>query len=242
MLNLKVGSTVISYSIRRSLRAKYVSISIGADGVQVVAPVSMEDNEIIPLVENKREWIFNRFECYRQRPTQIRMEHEFISGEKLLFMGEYYPLRVLEHEGRYCRVKLTDHQFLISINKDIPQEKRRDVIRGKLEQWYIGRAKTLIHERLELFTGKISVKVNKVRFKNQKTRWGSCSQKGNLNFNWKLVLAPMCIVDYVVAHELCHLIQMNHSKEFWQLVESQIPAYKERRKWLKENGCKLNLS
>jgi len=241
MLNLKRGSTVISYSIRRSLRAKHVRISVGADGVQVVAPVSMEDDEIILLVENKREWIFNTLESYRQRHTQIRAEHEFISGEILLYMGKNYLLCVREHEGRYGSVKLTDDQLLVHIPKDIPQEKRREVIRRTLELWYIGRAKELIHERLELFIDKLCVKVNMVRFKNQKTRWGSCSQKGNLNFNWKLVMAPMHIVDYLVVHELCHLRQMNHSKEFWKLVGSQIPDYKKRRKWLKENGINLNL-
>lgn len=239
MLNLKIGSTVISYSIKKSFRAKYVNITVGIDGVQVVAPVSMDDSEIIPLVEKKREWIFNKFESYRQRFAQIRLEREFVSGEMLLFMGEEYPLRVIEDEGRFTNINLTDGQFLVDLNKDIPLEKRRGEIRSKLEQWYISQAKILINERLELFTNKIGVKINMVRFKNQKTRWGSCSRKGNLNFNWKLVMAPMYIVDYVVVHELCHFIQMNHSKEFWQQVGSQIPDYKERRKWLKENGIKL---
>ena len=241
MLNLKIGSTVITYSIRRSFRAKYVNISVGVDGVQVVAPVSMDDSEIIPLVEKKREWIFNKFESYRHRVAQIRVEREFISGEKLLFMGNDYPLKVIEDEGRFTRVNLTEGQFHVSINKDIPLEMRREIIRRKLEQWYISKAKKIIHERLELFADKIGVEINTVRYKNQKTRWGSCSQKGNLNFNWKLVMAPTYIVDYVVVHELCHLIQMNHSKEFWQQVGGRIPDYKERRRWLKENGMKLNL-
>jgi len=241
MPSLKQGPTAISYSIRKSLRAKYVSISVGTDGVQVVAPVSMEDNEIIQLVENKKEWIFQKLESNRQRLTQIRVERKFISGEKIMFRGEHYPIKVQEHEDRYCSIDFTNDQFLVSINKDIPQEKRQETIRLKLEQWYIGKAKELIHERLKLFTDKIRVHVNMVRFKNQKTRWGSCSQKGNLNFNWKLVMAPTYIADYVVVHELCHLRQMNHSKEFWQLVESQIPDYKERRNWLKKNGVILYL-
>ena len=240
MLNLKIGSTVISYSIKRSFRAKYVNISVGVDGVQVVAPVSMDDSEIIPLVEKKREWIFKKFESYRQL-AQIRLEREFVSGEKLLFMGNDYPLKVIEDEGRFTSVNLTEGQFLVYINKHIPLEMRREAIRRKLEQWYISKAKKIIHERLELFANKIGVKINTVRYKNQKTRWGSCSQKGNLNFNWKLVMAPMYIVDYVVVHELCHLIQMNHSKKFWQQVGSWIPDYKERRKWLKENGIRLNV-
>lgn len=241
MLNLIVGSTVISYSIKRSPRAKHVNISVGVDGVQIVAPVSMDDRKIIALVEKKREWIFNKFESYRQRLTQIKSEREFVSGETLLFMGKDYPLIVIEDKGRYTSANLHDDQFLVYINKDIPIEERQESIKKKLEQWYISKAKKIIHERLELFTDKIGVKVNSVRFKNQKTRWGSCSQRGNLNFNWKLVMAPMYIVDYVVVHELCHLSLMNHSKEFWQLVGNQIPDYKERRKWLKENGVKLKV-
>ncbi|HEY8909316.1 MAG TPA: SprT family zinc-dependent metalloprotease [Desulfosporosinus sp.] len=241
MQNLELGSKVISYSIRKSLRAKYVSISIGADGVKIVAPVSMEDAEIIHLVENKREWIFNKFDSYSCRLTQKRLVREYISGEKLLFMGEDYPLRLLDHDGQYNSVNLKDDQIQVAINKDIPQEKKREAIRKIIEQWYIARAKELIHERLELFADKISVHVNTVRFKNQKTRWGSCSQKGNLNFNWKLVMAPTHIIDYVVVHELCHLRHMNHSKEFWLLVASHISDYKVRRNWLKENGINMTL-
>lgn len=239
MLNLKIDSTVIPYSIRRSLRSKYVNISVGVDGVQVVAPVLMDESEIILLVEKKRDWILNKFESYSQRLAQVRSEREFVSGEKLLFMGKDYLLKVIEDEGRLTSVNLTDGQFLVYINKDIPLNKRREIIRRKLEQWYISKAKKIIHERLELFTDKVGARINTVRFKNQKTRWGSCSQKGNLNFNWKLIMAPIYIIDYVVVHELCHFLQMNHSKEFWQQVGSQIPDYKERRKWLKENGIKL---
>lgn len=241
MLNLKIGSTVISYSVKRSFKAKYVNISVGVDGVQVVAPILMDDSEIIQLVEKKREWIFKKYVSYRQRLEQLRPEHEYVSGEQFMFMGKDYPLQVIECECRFTTIKLTGGLFLVHINKDIPKEKRREAIRSKLEQWYIEKAKSIIHERLELFTDKIGVGVNTVRFKNQKTRWGSCSQQGNLNFNWKLVMAPMYIVDYIVVHELCHLLQMNHSKEFWQQVGRQIPDYQERRKWLKENGIKLNV-
>lgn len=242
MLNLIVGSTVISYSIRRSLRAKHVNISVGAAGVEIVAPVSLDDCEIIALVEKKREWILNKYEIYRDRLVQIKSEREFISDEMLLLMGKDYPLMVIEGEGRYTSANFKDDQFLVYINKDIPLEERRESIKRKLEQWYISKAKKIIHERLELYIDKIGpVKINSVRFKNQKTRWGSCSQRGNLNFNWRLIMAPIYIVDYVVVHELCHLSLMNHSKEFWQLVGNQIPDYKERRKWLKENGLKLRM-
>ncbi|MGI6120026.1 MAG: M48 family metallopeptidase [Desulfosporosinus sp.] len=241
MLILQNNNTIISYSIRKSHRAKHVIIRIGADGVQVVAPFFMNESDVISLVEKKRKWIFNKVEGYRQRQMQLPAEREFISGERLLFMGKSYPLKVLEHKGGSTTVNLTDGQFLVSINEAIPIEKRRDEIQRKLKQWYISRAKEIITKRLEFFANKMGVQYNTVRFKNQKTRWGSCSLKGNLNFNWKLVMAPEFIVDYVVVHELCHLEQMNHSPEFWLLVGTQISDYKKMRQWLKENGPKLNL-
>lgn len=240
MLKHKLGTGLISYSIRRSRRAKHVSLSIGAVGLQVVAPFTMNESEIISLVEKEQNWIITKYERYRQN-RQIPAEREFVSGEKLIFIGHNYPLIVLEHTDGCTNVNLTAGQFLVGIDVDIPIEKRREEIQGKLEQWYRRRAKELITERLEYFSVKIGVKVNSVRFKNQKTRWGSCSQKGNLNFNWKLVMAPRDILDYVVVHELCHFKQMNHSPEFWRLVGTQISDYKERRKWLKENGSKLTL-
>lgn len=241
MQNLKIGTTSIPYSIRRSQRAKYVRLSIGVDGVHVVAPFAMNDYEIISLVEKKRQWVFKKFESYRQQLLKMPAEREFVSGEKLLYMGNNYPLKVQELKGGYTKINLIDNQFLVTIDADIPVEKRREEIQKKLEQWYIRRAKELITERLEFFASKIGVKFNTVRYKNQKTRWGSCSQKGNLNFNWKLVMAPAFIVDYVVVHELCHFKQMNHSPKFWLLVENQISGYKNMRKWLKENGSQLKL-
>ncbi|MDR3539865.1 MAG: SprT family zinc-dependent metalloprotease [Desulfosporosinus sp.] len=241
MTVIKRGSAVIPYSIRRSFKTKHVNITVGIDGVQVVAPISLDDSEIILLVEKKRDWIFNKFESYCQRSAQIRPERKLVSGEKLMFMGEDYPLKVIEVEDRYTSVNLTEGQFLVSINRDVPQEKRRATVQKKLEQWYISKAKEFINERIAVFTPKIGVTVKTVRFKNQKTRWGSCSQKGNLNFNWKLVMAPTFIIDYVIVHELCHFIQMNHSQEFWRLVGNLIPDYIERRKWLKKNGIKLKL-
>lgn len=241
MPELNIGTTLISYSIRKSMKAKHVSLSIGVDGVQVVAPFTMNDSVIISLVEGKQNSIFSKFKAYRQRHMHTRAEREFVSGEKLLFMDNNYPLKVVEHKGCHTNVSLTDGQFLIAINTDLPIEKRREEIKGKLEQWYIGRAKDLFTERLEFFSNRIGVEFNLVKLKNQRTRWGSCSQKGNLNFNWRIAMAPLFIVDYIVVHELCHLKQMNHSPEFWLLVESQISDYKIMRKWLKQNGSNLYL-
>lgn len=97
----------------------------------------------------------------------------------------------------------------------------------------------VIPERVEYFAKVIGVTYGKITVRNQKTRWGSCSSKGNLNFNCLLMLAPPEVLDYVVVHELCHRKQMNHSKAFWLEVEKVLPDYKEARKWLKEEGSQM---
>lgn len=97
----------------------------------------------------------------------------------------------------------------------------------------------VIPERVEYFAKVIGVTYGKITVRNQKTRWGSCSSKGNLNFNCLLMLAPPEVLDYVVVHELCHRKQMNHSKAFWLEVEKVLPNYKEVRKWLKEEGSQM---
>ena len=114
--------------------------------------------------------------------------------------------------------------------------------RQALRKRYITAAHTYFPQRCAYYAGLLGVTYGKIRIAEQKTRWGSCSTSGTLSFNWKLMLAPPRVLDYVVVHELCHLIEMNHSKRFWSLVESVMPEYKEYRKWLKENGDTLQLS
>lgn len=101
-------------------------------------------------------------------------------------------------------------------------------------------AQSVIPKRVAYFAERMRVTYGMVRIKDQKTRWGSCSAKGNLNFNWRLVMAPEAVLDYVVVHELCHRHCMDHSQRFWQYVEQVMPDYREARKWLKENGMYLN--
>jgi len=101
------------------------------------------------------------------------------------------------------------------------------------------RARELITLRVGHWAGLIGVGYRRISIKAQRTRWGSCSRLGHLNFNWRLILAPQEVLDYVVIHELCHLIEMNHSKQFWKHVSQWCPEHKERRRWLKENECRL---
>lgn len=110
------------------------------------------------------------------------------------------------------------------------------VVEKAVREWYAARAKQIIEARVERYCREMGETVGAVRIKNVKSRWGSCSSKRNLNFNWRLVMAPMEVLDYVVVHELCHLREMNHSASFWALVRNVLPDYEARSEWLKTCG------
>lgn len=122
-----------------------------------------------------------------------------------------------------------------------PSQKEKTPYERRLEAPYRQAAKEYIPKRAAYYAGLLGVDYNTITIRDQKTRWGSCSSKGNLSFSWRLILAPPKVLDYVVVHELCHRLEMNHSPRFWALVESMIPDYKTHRKWLKENGEKLSI-
>lgn len=123
-----------------------------------------------------------------------------------------------------------------------PAQKEKTPYERRLEAPYRQAAKEYIPKRVAFFANELGVTYGTVTIRDQKTRWGSCSSKGNLSFNWRLILAPPKVLDYVVVHELCHRKEMNHSSRFWTLVESIMPDYRDHRKWLKENGGKLTLT
>ncbi len=122
-----------------------------------------------------------------------------------------------------------------------PSQKEKTPYERRLEAPYRQAAKEYIPKRVAYYAELLDVTYATISIRDQKTRWGSCSSKGNLSFSWRLILAPPKVLDYVVVHELCHRKEMNHSPRFWALVESIIPDYKIHRKWLKENGEKLTI-
>lgn len=156
------------------------------------------------------------------------------------------PLRISDRDIRHL---LTDRQNWI-ITKYLELQKKQaqrpvsdltDSQRAALTQRYIAAAREYFPKRAAYFRQFTGGTYNRITIRDQKTRWGSCSARGTLSFNWRLMLAPPAILDYVVVHELCHLTHMNHSPAFWQAVEAVYPDYREARKWLKEHGQELVL-
>ena len=141
-------------------------------------------------------------------------------------------LMVLREDRTRGKVKEVMGKILMWIPYDADYEQRRIL----LEKWYRRQAEQLLSEKAAFYAERLGVSFADIRIKDQRSRWGSCSSMGNLNYNWKLVLMPPGVLDYVVVHELAHRREMNHSAAFWKVVATWMPDYKKYRKWLRDNG------
>lgn len=156
------------------------------------------------------------------------------------------PMRTPEKDIQHLLIDkriwiITKYLEVLKQRENRPVSNLTDVQRAALEQRYIAAAKDYFPKRVDYFSQFTGGSYNRITIRDQKTRWGSCSAKGTLSFNWRLMLAPPSIPDYVIVHELCHLTYMNHSAAFWQKVESVYPDYRSARKWLKDHGHELVL-
>ncbi len=216
------------HKLVRSKR-KTLALIVENDGTLTVrAPLRMREADIRRFIEVKANWIKRKQAGVQQEAVFL---HQYVDGETFLYLGKEIPLRIVSHKKPAL---VMDGSFKLT--------KSAQLQAGPLfETWYKKQARTVLAERVECFVHEHGFKVKKMRISSARTRWGSCSAKGTLSFTWRLVMAPLGVIDYVVVHELCHLKELNHSKTFWAQVEAILPDYKTRRKWLKDNGAKLHL-
>jgi predicted metal-dependent hydrolase len=240
-LSINLDGKTIQYTLSRSNR-KTIGIIISKDlRVTVKAPNKVSLKQMEDVVRQKAHWIIRKL-TEIETAARETPHREYSSGEKLLFLGQEYVLKVLDGDtGLALKVYISSKEMCVSIPYLLSDEAKARKVRGLLLNWYLEKVALLFKQRVEIYDKLLNVHPAKIAIKDIKTRWGSASYKRNINLNWRLVMAPLNVVDYVVVHELCHLKEMNHSKAFWSHVESILPDYKEYRRWLKENGHKLYL-
>lgn len=196
----------------------------------VMAPFNTSEENIIKVVLKYKDRLQKT-----QKEIQLRNlkfnKKEFINGERFLYLGDYYNLKLVDNREILLDFK---EEFLLS-KKYLPYAKNIFII------WYKRRAFEKISRRVEWYAQKNGFEYIKINITNAQKRWGTCSHKGNLSFTWRLIMAPLLIIDSVVVHELVHLEVKNHSKAFWNKVGSLDPKYKEHKNWLKNNGHLLRL-
>lgn len=232
----KVNEYIDSYGIvaevKRTNRTKSATITVEEGKVYVVVPRQLENERITKLLKDKKRWIKEKIALHRE--AQPKSTKQFVSGESFSYLGRNYRLKV--HQGNYQPIKLINGRFAITLRAGVENP---DLIQDSLFSWYKQHAELKFNEKAKRYSKMMGVKFNSVGLKDYKSRWGSCSVEGDITFNWKIIMAPNRIVDYVVVHELCHLVHHDHSPKFWREVERTMPNYTECKEWLKQHGASL---
>ncbi len=218
----------LTYSVKRSAKRKKVTITVERDrSVVVHAPQGVSDEKIEQIVQAKRSWIYEKVhhdQKYQNRPHPPGKE--MVSGESAMYLGRSYRIEIAESgiDGvRFSR------GFVISRSQ---VAKRKQVLR----EWYFERARQKILPRVKIHAEQLGVRYNGSKIVDNKYRWGSCTVNDSLNINWRLIKAPMFVIDYVVVHELTHLLEANHTQAFWGIVRAHAPMAEKAKSWLREHG------
>lgn len=223
------------YDVIRTDRKKSATIKVEEGKVQVIIPKYLSPQRLELLMKEKTPWIRKKLHEYSQvEPVKPK---EYVSGESFTYLGRNYRLKLTESDAD--EIKLKGGQFVLGANGNLSDEEKSVVVRDLLLEWYFIHARQRLEEKTRRYANLIGVEPKSVQIKSYKSRWGSCSSKGDISYNWKIIIAPHRIVDYVVVHELCHMLHHDHSDLFWKSVEGFFPDYQQCREWLKMNGASL---
>lgn len=226
--SLRIFDETIDYDVQRSENATQPRIDVDIHGVVVVLPHGSDVNPQ-ELVEENARWILDKwreYEEHREKAPSRRFEPD----ECFPYRGSDLPVKI--RDVRECSVT-TDAIVLSSSKVDNLD------IQNALEDLYRREARSWFQSRIDYYSNEMGVSPEKLELRNQRTRWASCSPKQTLSFNWRLVMAPDDVIDYVVVHELAHLREQNHTRRFWNIVQKYDPDYESHVEWLKENSSQL---
>jgi predicted metal-dependent hydrolase len=218
----------LTFTVERSAKRQNLTITVERDrSVVVHAPLNVSDETIWKLVESKRQWLYEKI---RHEQKYQALPHppgkELVTGESALYLGRSYQIEVVEDgegEVRFAQ------RFVIPTSR----AKER---KGAMQEWYAARAKEVILPRVRRHARELGVQFANAKIVDNRYRWGSCTVNDNVTFNWRLIKAPMFVIDYVIVHELAHLIEANHTPAFWNVVRTQVPKMEKAKAWLKDNG------
>ncbi|MGM0568373.1 MAG: M48 family metallopeptidase [Elusimicrobiota bacterium] len=225
---VEMGGMKIPYETVKSKKAKAVRIDINIKRMRVTIPYK-GSIDVLDFMERKRDWIiskWNKIEKLRERIPK----RQFKVNAKWPYKGKKKTLSVKNGKINYIQ----NGEIVLS-----KERVKKNGIKIELEKLYRLEARKYLTEIADKWCREFRVRYKKIYIKNQKTRWGSCSSKGNLNFNWRLIMANPDISEYVTAHEVAHLIENNHGRKFWKILSKYYDDIGEKNKWLKENSPRL---
>ena len=236
MASILIEGVQIPFEIIRRQR-KTLEIQIDSqNGFRVIAPKRLSEKAILAVLEPRKAWIYEKWQevtaAQAYRPLKTYDE-----GEQFLFNGQTAVLTIVHNTAlKGAKAKLSGGVLTVETAVLDPS-----VIREAIVALYKVYTKQEAIRRLVKYTEVLGVQYNRIVVKEQKRRWGSCSHLGNLNFNWRCGMMPEAVFEYILVHEVCHLVHLNHSSAYWALVTRLCPGYAEARQWLKKQGASLDI-
>lgn len=206
------------------------------DIVTVTAPTGTSEEEIMQKVKSRANWIIKEIYYFKHMHYEP-IAREYVNGESFMYLGRSYSLQIIQDSSiRKPEVKLFRGKFYVTA-----KDKNEENIKKAMEDWYRKKSLEAITDRVRYYQRFFNVTPTAIKIKEQKKRWGSCTAKNELLFNWRSVMAKSNALDYIIVHEMCHMHHKNHSKEFWKLIASVLPDYNVGKEWLKNYGVRMDL-
>lgn len=228
---------IIEFEVQYRKR-KTLSIQIDLDSnIKVISPMGITEKRIKDIVKSKGKWI-NKKLLEFEDINKNKVEKKFEDGDKLLYLGEEYLLRICieKNLGNKYKIEIQNGEIKLYLSNY-----SKDLIKNILKSWYKQKTEERAKERIKMYQKYFSEVPTKIKAKEQKRRWASCTSKREILINWRCIMASEEAFDYIIVHEMCHMKHMNHSKDFWNLVEYILPDYKLRKEYLKKNSMKMDL-
>jgi predicted metal-dependent hydrolase len=224
------------YSLRRSSRAKNLRITVGEDGVTLTLPHGTAERHGHDFIAERSDWI-NRTLAKIEASDEIIASRTLSDGSIVPYLGFDLALRLADGPSGRVTLRPETAELLVRV-----PDLRRETVADALERWYRRQARDVFKLKLDYCVRRNGTSYERLAIRDQKTRWGSCSTSGTISFNWRLMLAPEDVVDYVVEHEAAHIEVADHSPRFWALVDERMPGWEDQRQWLRRNGSSLRLN
>ena len=238
----KTNGTSFPFLLKKSPRRRTLSITINENGnVHVSVPFHTQPQRVQKFLNEKEDWILKGL-AWTQKNKMILEKKSYSSGKEFLFLGHKYPLLV-EYKVR-CKpnIAFDGSAWNVFLPEDQTKEEEEISVKNMLLRWYREQAEEILGGRVFNYSRIMKLDPRKIIIRSLKRVWGNCDfRTQTITFNWQIILSPMEVVDYVVVHELCHLVVPNHSRRFWKKVEQIMPVYKKHSRWLKENHGEMAL-
>ena len=232
---VEFGNLDLEVQIERTNRKRTISLQVKDNKLIVKAPRTASRQSLDDLIQRKQSWIKKRA-ILNVEERKLR-NRKFSDNEKFYYRGNEYRLSLIF--GGKEEVKISEGFLIVTCKDDRAMGSKE--VKTFIEDWYVRESTKILNTRTYEFAKKMKVEPSAITVKNYASKWGSCTASNKISYNWRIIMAPDCIVDYLIIHELCHIIEHNHSKNFWYQVGKYCEDFKKKRKWLRENGHKLVL-